>query len=178
MLLFGFNGRASRRVRGAGSLTTSRIQAGRRGDWTGAGNAGGLRRQAALPFTGALLCLTQAVALLAQTQGTWEAPAETRQLENPLKTDGRTVERGKKLYRHYCLPCHGDSGVGDGAMAKKLGYKPANLTLERLNHQADGEIFWKISKGKSPMPDFEKELSNRERWDIVSYVRTLLRQIQ
>jgi mono/diheme cytochrome c family protein len=113
-----------------------------------------------------------------QAPGSWDAPPSAKQLENPLKTDGKTVERGKRLYRHYCIPCHGESGVGDGAMAKKLGYQPANLTLERLNAQVDGEIFWKVSKGKAPMPEFQKELSDRDRWDVVSFVRTLLKQGQ
>lgn len=111
----------------------------------------------------------------AQPQGKWEAPAETKQLQNPVKTDGRTVERGKKLYHEHCVQCHGETGVGDGKMALKLGYKPANLALEGLNQQADGAIFWKISKGKEPMPAWEKQLSQRERWDLVSYIRTLLR---
>jgi mono/diheme cytochrome c family protein len=117
--------------------------------------------------------------LLAETPaspaGPWDAPPEAKLLQNPLKNDGHTVERGRGLYQQRCLPCHGEKGTGDGKMALKLGYKPANLTLERLNSQVDGELFWKISKGKSPMPDFEKLLSARERWDIVSYVRTLLK---
>jgi mono/diheme cytochrome c family protein len=120
---------------------------------------------------------TQAPPSPSPSETTWEAPPEAKNLQNPLKSDGRTVDRGRGLYRQRCVPCHGETGVGDGAMAKKLGYKPANLTLERLNHQVDGELFWKISKGKSPMPDFEKQLSARERWDIVSYVRTLLKAI-
>jgi mono/diheme cytochrome c family protein len=128
------------------------------------------------PAAAALLALAAGDHLRAQQNQTWEAPAEAKRLQNPVKTDGRTVERGRRLYKQYCLPCHGETGVGDGAMAKKLGYKPANLALERLNGQQDGEIFWKISKGKSPMPDFEKQLSGRERWDIVSYVRTLLKE--
>jgi mono/diheme cytochrome c family protein len=134
---------------------------------------GALLLLAGLPATGA----PQASPTPAPNQGNWDAPLEAKQLQNPVKLDGQTVERGKKLYRQHCVPCHGESGVGDGAMAKKLGYKPANLTLERLNLQADGEIFWKVSKGKQPMPAFEKDLSQRERWDVVSYVRTLLRLI-
>jgi mono/diheme cytochrome c family protein len=47
-----------------------------------------------------------------------------------------------------------------------------------MNQLADGEIFWKVSKGTAPMPAFEEELSVRERWDLVSYVRTLVRQVQ
>jgi mono/diheme cytochrome c family protein len=45
-----------------------------------------------------------------------------------------------------------------------------------MSRLPDGEIFWKISKGRKPMPTFEQQLSRRERWDLVSYVRTLVRQ--
>lgn len=105
----------------------------------------------------------------------WTAPPEAKDVPNPVKTDGRTVDRGRKLFETYCVQCHGQSGVGDGAMAVKLGYKVANLTLENINQQTDGEIFWKISKGRAPMPKWEAQLSGRDRWDLVSYVRTLIR---
>ena len=105
----------------------------------------------------------------------WEAPAEAKGVPNPVKTDGRTVERGHQLFQLHCVGCHGESGSGDGKMGKVLGYTPANLTLENLAQQSDGEIFWKISKGREPMPTWEKQLSARERWDLVSYIRTLLK---
>jgi mono/diheme cytochrome c family protein len=109
--------------------------------------------------------------------GAWTAPPGAKDLRNPVKNDGNTIARGKEQFNRFCLPCHGAKGAGDGAMAKKLGYKPANLTLARMNEYADGELFWKISKGGSPMPDFDKQLSARERWDTVSYIRTLVREI-
>jgi mono/diheme cytochrome c family protein len=114
---------------------------------------------------------------LAQTKvlPKWEAPGESKNIPNPVKTDGRTVERGSQLFRLHCVDCHGEAGVGDGKMAKKLGYQPADLTLERLSQQSDGEIYWKISKGREPMPPWEKQLTTRERWDLVSYIRTLLK---
>jgi len=105
----------------------------------------------------------------------WEAPAEAKDIPNPVKTDGRTVERGNQLFHLHCVGCHGESGIGDGKMGKVLGYKPADLTLEKLSQQTDGEIFWKISKGREPMPSWEKQLTSRERWDLVSYIRTLLK---
>lgn len=49
--------------------------------------------------------------------------------------------------------------------------------LERMNQLSDGELSWKISKRRDPMPVFETETSARERWDVVSYVRTLVRAI-
>lgn len=108
----------------------------------------------------------------------WTAPPEAKDVANPVKTDGRTVDRGKKLFQTYCVQCHGNAGVGDGPMGLKLGYKVANLTLENINQQTDGEIFWKISKGRAPMPNWEAQLSGRDRWDLVSYVRTLIRPNQ
>lgn len=111
----------------------------------------------------------------AQPKTKWEAPADAKQVPNPVKTDGKTVERGNGLFHLHCVGCHGEKGIGDGKMAKVLGYTPADLTLEGLNAQTDGEIFWKISKGREPMPAWEKQLTARERWDVVSYIRTLLR---
>jgi mono/diheme cytochrome c family protein len=105
----------------------------------------------------------------------WAAPEKAKELQNPVKGDGRTVERGQRLYKQHCVPCHGETGTGDGPLARKNNYKVADLTVSRLAGQTDGEIFYKISKGKDPMPDFEKQLNGRERWDVVSYVRTLLK---
>lgn len=105
----------------------------------------------------------------------WTAPEKAKELQNPVKGDGRTVERGQRLYKQHCVPCHGETGTGDGPLARKNDYKVADLTVSRLADQTDGEIFYKISKGRDPMPDFEKQLNGRERWDVVSYVRTLLK---
>jgi mono/diheme cytochrome c family protein len=93
-----------------------------------------------------------------------------------MKADGQTVERGRKVFHDRCVPCHGETGAGDGPMASRQGYRPRNLTLERMNQITDGELFWKISKGREPMPAFELLLNGRERWDAINYVRTLVRQ--
>ena len=120
-----------------------------------------------------LACLSAAAPVLAQT-GTWEAPSEARNIKRPAPADDKSLERGRKLFRQNCVPCHGETGRGDGAMGKAMGIKPGNLTNgERMRRHADGEIFWKVSRGKDPMPVFEKKLSEKERWDIVGYVRTL-----
>ncbi len=37
----------------------------------------------------------------------------------------------------------------------------------------DGEIFYKISNGKKPMPPMNRKLSETERWQVVHHVRTL-----
>lgn len=138
-----------------------------------------LLRAAVMPVALGLLFPAAPAPAGAQDQDdNWQAPAEAKLLQNPLRNDGGTVARGQKLFQRYCVPCHGAAGAADGKMAQTLGYKPANLTLEQMSQLSDGEIFWKISKGRKPMPIFEQQLSQRERWDLVSYVRTLMKVTQ
>lgn len=40
----------------------------------------------------------------------------------------RDLERGRFLYRVYCVACHGSSGTGDGPVADDLRQRPADLT--------------------------------------------------
>jgi len=138
-----------------------------------------LRRRAPASIAAALCCLAPPLAAGAQEQAkdaaAWDAPPEAKDVQNPVKGDGRTVERGDKLFHKYCVACHGAEGTADGTLAKRLGYKPANLSLERMEKLTDGEVYWKISKGRAPMPAFEAQLSSRERWDLVSFVRTLVK---
>lgn len=39
------------------------------------------------------------------------------------------IQRGQVSYRLYCQNCHGESGKGDGPMARLLKVAPADLTL-------------------------------------------------
>jgi mono/diheme cytochrome c family protein len=111
---------------------------------------------------------------LQTTREPWQAPAEARALRRPEPADAKSVERGKRTFTEQCRPCHGKAGKGDGAMADSLRVTPADLSnRQRMQAQQDGELFWKISKGRDPMPSFERKLSTKERWDVISYVRTL-----
>jgi mono/diheme cytochrome c family protein len=42
-----------------------------------------------------------------------------------------------------------------------------------MKEMTDGEIFWKITTGKGPMPAYGKEFTQKERWDLVNYIRSL-----
>jgi len=43
-----------------------------------------------------------------------------------------------------------------------------------LPRQSDGEIFWKVTEGKSPMPSFKRDLTPDQRWDVVNYLRLVI----
>ena len=107
-----------------------------------------------------------------QTTSDWEAPAEAKELKNPVTADADSLKNGKELYKTNCVMCHGENGAGDGPMAANLNPKPAPLSKETIGSDTDGELFWKISKGKLPMFAFEKMLTEKDRWHIVNYIRT------
>jgi mono/diheme cytochrome c family protein len=106
-------------------------------------------------------------------QTTWKAPAKAKDVKNPVKADAASLKKGKELFAANCVVCHGPKGAGDGVMAKNLKPKPAVLSKKTLENQIDGELFWKISEGKPPMPSFKATVSEKDRWSIVNYIRTL-----
>jgi mono/diheme cytochrome c family protein len=108
-------------------------------------------------------------------QGEWKAPADAKNIKNPeaaKKTDPKELAEGKKLAESNCVTCHGAKGKGDGPAAAALNPKPADWTSARVKSETDGEIFWKISNGRGPMPPW-KHLPEKDRWHLVNYIRSL-----
>jgi len=103
----------------------------------------------------------------------WTAPPEADQLFNPLINQMVAEQKGRELYVVYCRSCHGENGYGDGAAGNALGQKPANFHDEKMRKQRQGAIFWKISNGNGMMPPFKESLSDEQRWQLVSYIRSL-----
>lgn len=130
---------------------------------------------------GCLVSVSLLVALLAvgSAQGNksgekWVAPAQAKIVENPYLVTAVTVQKGKVLFTQQCTPCHGASGKGDGPAGKFLGKPLPDFSNAEFHEQSDGELFWKLSEGKAPMPAFEEILSEEQRWLLVGYLRTFL----
>ncbi|MGZ4900693.1 MAG: c-type cytochrome [Candidatus Angelobacter sp.] len=96
----------------------------------------------------------------------WVAPPDAVAKKNPLDGNSDALAGGKKLFMRHCAECHNEDGTGL--------QDAANLTLPEVQKQSDGSIFWKITNGnlKAGMPPFAR-VSDTERWQIVSFVRTL-----
>lgn len=93
---------------------------------------------------------------------------------NPVPADQASIERGAELYQINCELCHGKDGKGNGPMASHLQNKPFDLTSFPIHSFTDGGIFFVISTGvPGKMPALNENLTVRERWDVVNYVRTL-----
>lgn len=106
-------------------------------------------------------------------QQEWKAPTTADSKKNPLTADVATLEAGKKIYASECLSCHGKKGKGDGASAKDLDIPAGDFTKATTQGQSDGALYWKVSKGRKPMPSFKKKLNETQIWQSIVYMRTL-----
>lgn len=109
-----------------------------------------------------------------------EAPDEFASLINPFAGDHEAIEAGDVIFQTNCATCHGPEGRGDGPAAEGLDPKPATLAdRTMMNTLTDGYLFWRTSKGgqmepfNSAMPAWEAGLTEQQRWQVISFLRTL-----
>ena len=93
-------------------------------------------------------------------------------LVNPEKRSQDSIARGKAQYETHCLVCHGDQGRGDGLVGQKFVPDPMNLTLDYVQLQPDGQLFYTISHGSIAMPYYRDVISAEDRWHIINYIRS------
>jgi mono/diheme cytochrome c family protein len=104
----------------------------------------------------------------------WHVPAAARKLKNPVPPTQDAVDNGMFNYMNHCKNCHGENGDGNGPRAANLSVKPTNFTDANLmGEHTDGELFYQITHGRSPMPPFQGKLTDTERWELVDYIRSL-----
>lgn len=103
----------------------------------------------------------------------WVAPKIAQDVKNPFAGDKAVLAEGTTLYSTNCAPCHGNKGKGDGPAAMALTPKPADHTSALIQSETDGSLFWKLSEGRNPMPAYKKILTDKQRWELISYIRTL-----
>jgi mono/diheme cytochrome c family protein len=90
--------------------------------------------------------------------------------------------RGKKLYRRYCLGCHGPLGDGNGDNAQWIDPKPRDFVTATFKCRStptgtlptDADLYNSISRGFifSNMPHWDA-LPPQNRADLVAYIKTL-----
>ncbi|NIS79013.1 MAG: c-type cytochrome [Anaerolineales bacterium] len=92
---------------------------------------------------------------------------------NPIPSDEISLQRGKILYQIHCSLCHGDLGHGDGPLAEFFPRTPENLAGSRAAAEFDGSVYLAIRQGFGQMPALAENLTIREHWDVINYIRTL-----
>ena len=93
-------------------------------------------------------------------------------LENPVPASAESIERGRFFYATNCQVCHGVEGLGDGPVGQKCIEKaPVDLNEAYTQDQADGQLFFTLTRGRAKMPFYRDALSQSERWDVINYLR-------
>jgi mono/diheme cytochrome c family protein len=92
-------------------------------------------------------------------------------IENPVPATPDSIARGEELYRNTCLVCHGAEGRGDGPVGLVFEPVPVDLNDAYTQDQADGQIFFTLTRGRVAMPFYRDTLTQRQRWDVINYLR-------
>lgn len=96
-------------------------------------------------------------------------------LTNPFEGNADVIPQGKALYDRFCEHCHGAKGQGDGLVGQVVLGVPA-YNVGATKELPAGHIFHVITHGIRRMGAHGSQLSEDERWKIVSYVQTLQNQ--
>ncbi len=103
------------------------------------------------------------------TEG-YDSARTTLLLPEEYKND-ETIKEAKDLYVKMCGHCHGAKGDGQGSLAKSekfLGIPGYSKT--RLPDITPGSMYHVIMYGRNMMGSHASQLTEAERWEIVSYI--------
>lgn len=107
------------------------------------------------------------------TTGRVKTPQGERYVTSvPVTVDEALMKLGQKRYNITCGTCHGPLGDGDSPVAHQMALKPPP-SLHDFADRPPGYIFEVASEGHGLMAAYKAELSVRERWAVVAYVRAL-----
>ncbi len=112
--------------------------------------------------------IAASAACFATADGSWlkKVGQSDRDRVNPYAASPDAIEAGTVLFNNNCAKCHGENGVGKGS-------RPS-LQSERIKDATDGELAWLLKNGNvyKGMPGWGG-LPERQRWQIVTYIRSL-----
>jgi mono/diheme cytochrome c family protein len=100
--------------------------------------------------------------------------AMSKDLKDPLPTlDSVQMGEAQRLFNINCAICHGPKLDAQGPLATggKIG-GIANLTLKQYVEMPVGTMFYSITYGKNNMGSYASQLTRRQRWMVLQYVKS------
>jgi hypothetical protein len=113
-----------------------------------------------------ILFMLVSLKLIAQD---WAVPEDKRGKLSPFMFDDVTRKAGERLYTINCISCHGTPGKGNFL---NLVPPPGDPATDKIQHNSDGEIFYKVTNGRGLMPSFKNTLSSNDIWNLISFLRS------
>ncbi len=99
----------------------------------------------------------------------WIVPKEKSEVVSSFQFTDEVIKEGESLYQKNCLSCHGQPTKANYAA---LQPSPGDPASEDYQKQSDGDMYYRITEGRGLMPQFKNILSEKERWDIIAYIRS------
>ena len=100
-------------------------------------------------------------------------------LKNPLDISVENIDAGKRIWTRECAVCHGDAAHGEGIYRQGIEPVPPDFSAhEDYVDFTDGDYFWRVSEGVpwTAMPTWKEVYNETERWQLVTYIRTMFTQ--
>ena len=97
------------------------------------------------------------------------------EIPKSIEVDFDFIKRGQERFNIYCSACHGIIGDGNGLVSQNDAYTlvPTSMYVDYLYEKEDGYFFDVITNGVRNMPGYSYQINERDRWAIVSYIRSL-----
>lgn len=99
-------------------------------------------------------------------------------VKNPYETlSAKDLAESERLYLVNCGICHGGNLKGNGPLYKDgdgpYAAKPAALVSDaKYEAMPDGQMFYSIAYGKNLMGSYASQLSRKQRWMIIAYIKS------
>lgn len=109
------------------------------------------------------------------TDGAWASgfPAE-------IEFSAALLERGQERFDIFCATCHGLDGYGNGMVSQRAEelaegtwIAPLSYHTPTVRERPVGHLYNTITNGIRSMPAYGTQISVKDRWAIVAYVRAL-----
>lgn len=101
----------------------------------------------------------------------------SNKVPNPITSLNVTEkEEAERLYLVNCAICHGTTLNGNGPLYKDgngpYPAKPAQLIGDiKYEQMPEGQMFYSVTYGKNLMGSYSSQLSTKQRWMIIRYIK-------
>jgi mono/diheme cytochrome c family protein len=96
----------------------------------------------------------------------------SNQTKNPLPAlNMADSAEASRLFNIYCGVCHGAKAENNGPLSTKVG--GIKSIVSASPGYSDGRIFHVIQYGQGNMGSYASQLSSKQRWMIIQYIRLL-----
>jgi mono/diheme cytochrome c family protein len=120
---------------------------------------------------------TKAEVVLARALRHWAAPADLRDVKNPLSATPEVLADARAHFADHCASCHGNDGKGSTTLGRHLYPRAPDMTLKATQSLSDGELFATIENGirLTGMPGWGDGTAESARgsWGLVHFIRNL-----